>query len=131
MTWTLMCGLCMPHTCQVSKIPLKVTMNCWGRRQGGNFKGSESCGTNDLCRILQCDGLSRLSPMLQFFATNGFPCPLRRNPSDHYLRIVNKDFDEVYIFSDSIYYNAYMPKVKMLICPQCFSVNRVMWWNRK
>ncbi|CAN6275305.1 unnamed protein product [Urochloa humidicola] len=30
----------------------------------------------------------------KFFAANGFPCPLRRNPSDHYLRIINKDFDE-------------------------------------
>ncbi|XP_022739278.1 uncharacterized protein LOC111291677 isoform X3 [Durio zibethinus] len=30
----------------------------------------------------------------QFFATNGFPCPSLRNPSDHYLRTINKDFDE-------------------------------------
>ncbi|XP_007047882.2 PREDICTED: ABC transporter G family member 11 [Theobroma cacao] len=30
----------------------------------------------------------------QFFATNGFPCPVLRNPSDHYLRTINKDFDE-------------------------------------
>ncbi|CAI0422288.1 unnamed protein product, partial [Linum tenue] len=30
----------------------------------------------------------------QFFATSGFPCPPQRNPSDHYLRTVNKDFDE-------------------------------------
>ncbi|KAK2969265.1 hypothetical protein RJ640_004059 [Escallonia rubra] len=29
----------------------------------------------------------------EFFATNGFPCPAMRNPSDHYLRTVNKDFD--------------------------------------
>ncbi|GFS29511.1 white-brown complex-like protein [Actinidia rufa] len=29
----------------------------------------------------------------EFFALNGFPCPLMRNPSDHYLRTVNKDFD--------------------------------------
>ncbi|PVH34844.1 hypothetical protein PAHAL_7G043900 [Panicum hallii] len=29
-----------------------------------------------------------------FFTANGCPCPLRRNPSDHYLRIINKDFDE-------------------------------------
>ncbi|MBA0715972.1 hypothetical protein Golax_014843 [Gossypium laxum] len=28
------------------------------------------------------------------FATNGFPCPPLRNPSDHYLRTINKDFDE-------------------------------------
>ncbi|CAO2034104.1 unnamed protein product [Urochloa humidicola] len=30
----------------------------------------------------------------KFFTANGFPCPLRRNPSDHYLRIINKEFDE-------------------------------------
>nr|CAD1834432.1 unnamed protein product [Ananas comosus var. bracteatus] len=28
-----------------------------------------------------------------FFAMNGFPCPALRNPSDHFLRIINKDFD--------------------------------------
>ncbi|KAK9130098.1 hypothetical protein Sjap_010585 [Stephania japonica] len=30
----------------------------------------------------------------QFFAQNGFPCPPMRNPSDHYLRTINKDFDD-------------------------------------
>ncbi|XP_058731422.1 ABC transporter G family member 1-like isoform X1 [Vicia villosa] len=30
----------------------------------------------------------------QFFASNGFPCPTLYNPSDHYLRIINKDFDQ-------------------------------------
>nr|XP_010937486.3 ABC transporter G family member 11 [Elaeis guineensis] len=30
----------------------------------------------------------------EFFAQNGFPCPSLRNPSDHYLRTINKDFDE-------------------------------------
>ncbi|KAL9461031.1 hypothetical protein AB3S75_004097 [Citrus x aurantiifolia] len=30
----------------------------------------------------------------QLFASNGFPCPRLRNPSDHYLRIINKDFEE-------------------------------------
>ncbi|KAL7230666.1 hypothetical protein ACSBR2_009025 [Camellia fascicularis] len=29
----------------------------------------------------------------EFFALNGFPCPPMRNPSDHFLRTVNKDFD--------------------------------------
>ncbi|XP_062026054.1 ABC transporter G family member 1-like [Rosa rugosa] len=29
----------------------------------------------------------------QFFALNGFPCPALRNPSDHCLRTINKDFD--------------------------------------
>ncbi|KAJ4952127.1 hypothetical protein NE237_028959 [Protea cynaroides] len=30
----------------------------------------------------------------EFFALNGFPCPTQRNPFDHYLRTINKDFDE-------------------------------------
>ncbi|KAH1215465.1 ABC transporter G family member 11 [Glycine max] len=30
----------------------------------------------------------------QFFASNGFPCPTLHNPSDHYLRIINKDFEQ-------------------------------------
>lgn len=30
----------------------------------------------------------------EFFALNGFPCPPMRNPSDHYLRTINQDFDE-------------------------------------
>ncbi|KAI3930370.1 hypothetical protein MKX01_003398 [Papaver californicum] len=30
----------------------------------------------------------------QFFALNEFPCPTMRNPSDHYLRTINKDFDQ-------------------------------------
>ncbi|GFY90846.1 white-brown complex-like protein [Actinidia rufa] len=29
----------------------------------------------------------------EFFTLNGFSCPPMRNPSDHYLRIINKDFD--------------------------------------
>eukprot|EP00262_Sarcandra_glabra_P019470 TRINITY_DN7348_c0_g2_i1.p1 TRINITY_DN7348_c0_g2~~TRINITY_DN7348_c0_g2_i1.p1 ORF type:complete len:258 (+),score=36.60 TRINITY_DN7348_c0_g2_i1:47-775(+) len=31
----------------------------------------------------------------EFFAEAGFPCPSRRNPSDHFLRCVNSDFDSV------------------------------------
>ncbi|KAI3451178.1 hypothetical protein Pfo_007843 [Paulownia fortunei] len=29
----------------------------------------------------------------EFFASNGFICPPMRNPSDHYLRTINQDFD--------------------------------------
>eukprot|EP00250_Pteridium_aquilinum_P008328 c17855_g2_i1 orf=2-2017(-) len=31
----------------------------------------------------------------EFFAQAGFPCPPRRNPSDHFLRCVNSDFERV------------------------------------
>ncbi|KAL6639563.1 hypothetical protein ACP70R_023293 [Stipagrostis hirtigluma subsp. patula] len=34
------------------------------------------------------------SDAAQFFEANGFPCPLRRNPSDHFLTMINKDFEE-------------------------------------
>uniref|UniRef100_A0A0D9XB87 ABC transporter domain-containing protein n=1 Tax=Leersia perrieri TaxID=77586 RepID=A0A0D9XB87_9ORYZ len=34
------------------------------------------------------------SAAAQFFASNGYPCPPMRNPSDHFLRTVNKDFDK-------------------------------------
>ncbi|KAK9130093.1 hypothetical protein Sjap_010580 [Stephania japonica] len=30
----------------------------------------------------------------QFFAQNGFPCPAMRNPSDHYLKTINTNFDD-------------------------------------
>ncbi|KAK1268808.1 ABC transporter G family member 11 [Acorus gramineus] len=30
----------------------------------------------------------------EFFACNGFPCPSLTNPSDHYLRTINKDFED-------------------------------------
>ncbi|XVF47355.1 hypothetical protein PTKIN_Ptkin03bG0102500 [Pterospermum kingtungense] len=32
---------------------------------------------------------------VEFFAEAGFPCPSRRNPSDHFLRCINADFDTV------------------------------------
>ncbi|RWW35232.1 hypothetical protein BHE74_00059859 [Ensete ventricosum] len=32
----------------------------------------------------------------EFFASNGLPCPPLRNPSDHYLRTINKDFDKIF-----------------------------------
>ncbi|CAN6479944.1 unnamed protein product [Victoria cruziana] len=35
----------------------------------------------------------RASGASEFFAVNGFPCPTLRNPSDHYLRTINSDFD--------------------------------------
>ncbi|RWR87100.1 ABC transporter G family member 11-like protein [Cinnamomum micranthum f. kanehirae] len=31
----------------------------------------------------------------EFFAVNGFPCSPMSNPSDHYLRTINTDFDQV------------------------------------
>ncbi|CAL1409645.1 unnamed protein product [Linum trigynum] len=32
---------------------------------------------------------------VEFFAEAGFPCPIRANPSDHFLRCINSDFDQM------------------------------------
>ncbi|KAK9115466.1 hypothetical protein Sjap_014413 [Stephania japonica] len=37
----------------------------------------------------------RASAAYEFFAHAGFPCPALRNPSDHFLRCINSDFDKV------------------------------------
>jgi hypothetical protein len=38
---------------------------------------------------------------MQFFTLNGFPCPRLRSPSDHFLRTINKDFDEETVVESS------------------------------
>ncbi|KAI8536288.1 hypothetical protein RHMOL_Rhmol10G0245800 [Rhododendron molle] len=49
---------------------------------------------HNLCHL--CSGrtvyFGSTSAANEFFSLNGFPCPPLRNPSDHYLRTINKDF---------------------------------------
>ncbi|RLN18038.1 ABC transporter G family member 11-like [Panicum miliaceum] len=37
----------------------------------------------------------KASEACEFFSQAGFPCPPMRNPSDHFLRCINSDFDKV------------------------------------
>ncbi|RDX79694.1 ABC transporter G family member 3, partial [Mucuna pruriens] len=46
------------------------------------------------------------SAATEFFASNGFPCPPLHNPSDHFLRIINKDFK----LDDEDYFQIAVPK---------------------
>uniref|UniRef100_A0A0E0J6D5 ABC transporter domain-containing protein n=1 Tax=Oryza nivara TaxID=4536 RepID=A0A0E0J6D5_ORYNI len=46
--------------------------------------------------------LGTVSDATEFFNLNGFPCPCLRNPSEHFLGTINKDFDEE-IVEDSRY----------------------------
>ncbi|XP_062172082.1 ABC transporter G family member 15-like [Alnus glutinosa] len=52
---------------------------------------------DDLCLLsggqIVYFGAAKLA--IEFFAKSGFPCPSRRNPSDHFLRCINSDFDVV------------------------------------
>ncbi|KAL2343815.1 hypothetical protein Fmac_005100 [Flemingia macrophylla] len=51
---------------------------------------------HDLCLLTSGETVffGPASDANQFFASNGFPCPTLHNPSDHYLRIINKDFEQ-------------------------------------
>ncbi|KAK4784256.1 hypothetical protein SAY86_018624 [Trapa natans] len=60
--------------------------------------GSEVFGLfPDLCLLSQGSMVyfGPSSEASQFFSVNGFPCPGHQNPSDHYLRTINTDFDQV------------------------------------
>ncbi|KAL5148779.1 ABC transporter G family member 11 [Glycine soja] len=46
------------------------------------------------------------SAATEFFALNGYPCPPLHNPSDHFLRIINKDFK----LDDEECFNKTLPK---------------------
>ncbi|KAF7803749.1 ABC transporter G family member 11 [Senna tora] len=51
---------------------------------------------HNLC-LLSCGETVYFGPASsanEFFASNGFPCPTLYNPSDHFLRIINTDFEQ-------------------------------------
>ncbi|KAK9174806.1 hypothetical protein WN944_026810 [Citrus x changshan-huyou] len=53
-----------------------------------------------IAKLGQRDGIGRTiiasihQPSSEFFAFNGFPCPTHQNPSDHFLKTINKDFQK-------------------------------------
>uniref|UniRef100_A0A7N0U4Q4 ABC transporter domain-containing protein n=1 Tax=Kalanchoe fedtschenkoi TaxID=63787 RepID=A0A7N0U4Q4_KALFE len=52
---------------------------------------------DDLCLLSGGETVyfGEASSAVEFFREAGFPCPSRRNPSDHFLRCINSDFDAV------------------------------------
>jgi hypothetical protein len=50
---------------------------------------------NFRCECLSLFCLKCFTHSLPFFTLNGFPCPPLSSLSDHFLRTINKDFDEV------------------------------------
>uniref|UniRef100_M8CFU8 ABC transporter G family member 11 n=1 Tax=Aegilops tauschii TaxID=37682 RepID=M8CFU8_AEGTA len=57
-----------------------------GRRQKLSYGTSAYVTQDDVL-------MTTLTVREAFFALNGFPCPSLMNPSDHFLRTINKDFD--------------------------------------
>ncbi|KAK6925577.1 ABC transporter-like, ATP-binding domain [Dillenia turbinata] len=52
---------------------------------------------DDLCLLSGGQNIyfGEANKAVEFFAEAGFPCPSKRNPSDHFLRCINSDFDAV------------------------------------
>nr|GMD69696.1 ABC transporter G family member 15-like [Ipomoea batatas] len=52
---------------------------------------------DDLCLLSSGETIyfGEAKSAVEFFADSGFPCPSRRSPSDHFLRCINSDFDNV------------------------------------
>ncbi|XP_012086194.2 ABC transporter G family member 15 [Jatropha curcas] len=52
---------------------------------------------DDLCLLSSGETIyfGEAKTAIKFFAEAGFPCPTRTNPSDHFLRCINSDFDKI------------------------------------
>ncbi|CAN0901808.1 ABC transporter G family member 15 [Linum grandiflorum] len=52
---------------------------------------------DDLCLLSGGEAIysGQAKMALKFFAEAGFPSPIQRNPSDHFLRCINSDFDQI------------------------------------
>lgn len=48
------------------------------------------------------------SQALPMFEAAGVPCPKNRNPSDHFLRAINRDFEEVRVTNERINLDSYL-----------------------
>ncbi|KAG0453765.1 hypothetical protein HPP92_025069 [Vanilla planifolia] len=67
----------------------------------------------------------------EFFAMNGFPCPPQTNPSEHYLRTINKDFETVTIFSRKLAsLSNGCPKKRKLLSYVGYGKRHGVWGNK-
>nr|XP_033514675.1 ABC transporter G family member 11-like [Nicotiana tomentosiformis] len=79
--------------------PLDFNMKLTIREYDEHIKKAESTAyldeeLKDQASYQKLIGPASASGEIELFGTNGFPFPTLQNPSDHFLKIINKDFDE-------------------------------------
>ncbi|EMS59162.1 ABC transporter G family member 15 [Triticum urartu] len=83
-------GISVSFTYAVSGLPKNWLLN--REEPQGIGRAKNQTPSNQMPSLLSTP--KNLAKRNRFFDANGFPCPLRRNPSDHFLRMINTDFEE-------------------------------------